>query len=117
MTYVAGVDVGSTQTKAVLLDAEGRVRTYAAGRFAPERGEPAAGRAALPNYALLVGCREGQTCLLVDRVIGHRHAVINSLQGTACSVESIAGVAQLGGGRLALVLSVPDIVKGLKEPR
>ncbi len=69
----------------------------------------------LPSYGLVVGCREGQTCLLVDQVIGHRQAVINSLQGTQCAVESIAGVAQLGGGRLALVLSVPDVVKRLKE--
>ncbi len=67
----------------------------------------------LPGYGLVVGCREGQACLLIDHVIGHRQAVINSLQGTHCEVESIAGVAQLGGGRLALVLSVPDIVKRL----
>jgi two-component system chemotaxis sensor kinase CheA len=64
-----------------------------------------------PWQAVLVGCKEGSLCLLVDQVFGHRQVVVNHLQDVLPGQERLAGVAQLGGGRLALVLSVPDIIK------
>ncbi len=63
--------------------------------------------------AVLVGSKHGSLCLLVDRVFGHRQVVVNSINEILPGKEKITGVAQLGGGHLALVLSVPDIVKSL----
>jgi two-component system, chemotaxis family, sensor kinase CheA len=55
----------------------------------------------------------GDCCLIVDRIIGHRQVVVNSLRDILPVNDKISGVAQLGGGRLALVLSVPDLMKSL----
>jgi chemotaxis protein histidine kinase CheA len=55
-------------------------------------------------------------CLLVDRVFGHRQIVVRSLRGVVPGSEKLAGVAQLGGGRLALVLNVPDLVDSRVRP-
>ncbi len=65
--------------------------------------------------AVLVGCKLGEVCILVDKVCGHRQIVLNSINDILPETDKIAGVAQLGGGRLALVLSVEDIVKSLGE--
>jgi two-component system chemotaxis sensor kinase CheA len=59
---------------------------------------------------VLVGCKHGEMCLLVDKILGHRQVVVNSIKELLPGVDRIAGVAQLGGGRLALVLSVDDLV-------
>lgn len=75
----------------------------------PER--PAVGR----RQALLVGSKFGSLCLLADEVRGHRQVVVNSLQEVLPCTDTIAGVSPLGGGRLALVLSVPDIVRGMQR--
>jgi len=63
--------------------------------------------------AVLVGHKNDAVCLLVDQVFGHRQVVVNSLNQILPGQDKIAGVAQLGGGKLALVVSVPDIVKSL----
>ena len=65
--------------------------------------------------AVLVGCKLGEICILVDKVCGHRQIVLNSINDILPGTDKIAGVAQLGGGRLALVLSVEDMVKSLRE--
>lgn len=65
--------------------------------------------------AVLLGSKQGTLCLLVDEVLGHRQVVVNSLSEVLPGHDRIAGVAQLGGGRLALVLSVPDIIKSLRR--
>lgn len=57
--------------------------------------------------------KEGAMCLLTERVVGQRKVVINSLRELLPNVENIAGVAQLGGGKLALVLSPPDLIRAL----
>jgi two-component system, chemotaxis family, sensor kinase CheA len=44
-------------------------------------------------------------CLLVDGVLGQRKIVINSLQELLPDTTAFSGVAQLGGGRLALVIN------------
>jgi two-component system chemotaxis sensor kinase CheA len=61
------------------------------------------------TVAVLVGCKLGSFCLLVDSVLGHRKVVVNSIKEMLPQADRTAGVAQLGGGRLALVLSVQDI--------
>jgi len=64
---------------------------------------------------ILVGCKQGHFCLLVDKVVGHRQIVVNNISETVHGVDNIAGVAQLGAGRLALVLSIPDLVQRFGE--
>lgn len=61
--------------------------------------------------AVLVGTATEQFCMLVDQVRGNRKVVVNSLSGIIPGSTNIAGVAQLGGGKLALVLSVLEIAK------
>ena len=68
-----------------------------------------------PMTAVLVGCKAGEVCLLVDRVCGHRQVVVNSISDVLPGTDKTAGVAQLGGGHLALVLSVEDLVKSLTK--
>ncbi len=63
--------------------------------------------------AVVVGTQFGHMCLLVDQVLGTRKVVVNGLKDIVCATPSVAGVAQLGGGRLALVLSIPEIVNRL----
>lgn len=62
---------------------------------------------------ILVGCRFGKLCLIVDRVLGHRQVVVTDVQNVLPCSSRLGGVAQLGGGRLALLLSVPEIVRQL----
>jgi len=61
--------------------------------------------------AILVNCKQGSLCLLVDDVIGHRQVLVTDMKGILPGTEHINGVTQLGAGRLALVLNVPEIVK------
>ncbi len=64
-----------------------------------------------PISAVLVGSQQGHFCLLVDEVKGNRKVVVNTISNILPQTNKIAGVAQLGGGRLALVLSIPDVAK------
>ncbi|RCS41204.1 chemotaxis protein CheA [Bremerella cremea] len=65
--------------------------------------------------AVLVASKKGLACLLVDKVIGKRKVVVNDMQNVLENCRRIGGVAQMGGGRLALVVSVPEIVKTMCE--
>lgn len=65
--------------------------------------------------AVLVASKKGSACLIVDRVIGKRKVVVNDLQNVLENCNRIGGVAQMGGGRLALVVSVPEVVKTMVE--
>ncbi|MBI1247417.1 hypothetical protein GC197_06165 [bacterium] len=65
------------------------------------------------HHAVLVASKQGAACLLVDQVIGKRKVVVNDLQNILEDCNRIGGVAQLGGGRLSLVVSVPELVKGM----
>ncbi len=65
------------------------------------------------HAAVLVASKQGAACFLVDRVIGKRKVVVNDLQNVLENCNRISGVAQLGGGRLSLVVSVPEIVKSM----
>jgi len=66
-----------------------------------------------PMSAIVVGTHYGQLCVLVDQVLGTRKVVVNGLNGVITGSPAVAGVAQLGGGHLALVLSVPEILNKL----
>ncbi len=65
--------------------------------------------------AVLVDSKFGSICLLADRVRGHRQVVVNGLRDILPGTEKIAGVAQLGAGRMALVLGIPEIVRHCKS--
>lgn len=65
------------------------------------------------HAAVLVAGKQGAACFLVDRVIGKRKVVVNDLQNVLENCNRISGVAQLGGGRLSLVISVPEIIKSM----
>lgn len=78
----------------------------------PQRTDPDA------NWpGVVVSSKEGRLCLLVDRVVGHRQVVVTQMPEHIEHQENITGVAQLGGGRLALVLSVPEIVQRMQKKR
>lgn len=79
-------------------------------KLAPQRRHP---RSDGKLFAIHVGAKHGDLCLLVDHITGHRQVVVNKFEDLGAGNEKIAGVAQLGGGRLAMVLSIPDIVQGL----
>ncbi len=73
---------------------------------------PARDRESGEKYpAVVVGAKQQTFCLIVDRIVGHRQVVVNSIREILPSADKLAGVAQLGGGRLALVLSVPDLLR------
>lgn len=63
--------------------------------------------------AIVVGTQYGRLCVLVDEVLGTRKVVVNGLKGIVQGTPAVAGVAQLGGGHLALVLSIPEIINSL----
>jgi len=63
---------------------------------------------------VLIGSKEGMMCLLVDKILGQRKVVVNSLSEILPGTDKLSGVAQLGAGRLALVLSVPDLIKSVR---
>jgi two-component system chemotaxis sensor kinase CheA len=67
------------------------------------------------NVAVLVASRHGALCLLADSVIGHRQLVVTDLKEVFPDAHKIEGAAQLGGGHLALVLNVPEILKTLGQ--
>jgi two-component system chemotaxis sensor kinase CheA len=66
--------------------------------------------------SIVVGGKQGEACILVDRVLGHRQVVVHQMP-TVRVTNDIAGVAQLGGGRMALVVSVPDVVRNLSSAK
>lgn len=89
-----------------------RQRTYQAVSLGEvlnlESGE-APGERTIP--AVLIECKQGALCLLVDQLIGHRQAVVSSLKEVLPGVHNVDGVAPVEGGKLALVLNVPEVVK------
>ena len=69
------------------------------------------------NYAtrethegVLIEGDQKSVLLLVDTVMGHRKVVISDMSDVLPGSEQISGVAQLGGGRLALVLNAEELV-------
>ncbi len=65
------------------------------------------------NTAAVVSCKYGQLCLLFEQLMGTRQIVLRSMNGILAEQRKISGVAQLGAGRMALVLNVPEMVKAM----
>ncbi|MBC8354704.1 MAG: chemotaxis protein CheA [Planctomycetes bacterium] len=63
-----------------------------------------------PTNAVMLTHKGKSICLLVDNVIGQRKVVINGLQDLLPNTTAFTGVAQLGGGRMALVLNPQEFV-------
>ena len=88
------------------------------------RGEPFAAvslgellGSAPPEYApgttvrgVLVTFKSTSVCLIVDAVVGQRKVVINDLSNIMERSGMVSGVAQLGGGELALVLNTGELI-------
>lgn len=64
--------------------------------------------------AVLLRSGEGTLCLLVEHVLEHRKSVISPLDGILATSEKVSGVSPLGGGRLALVLNIPAMIRTLR---
>jgi len=67
------------------------------------------------TQGVLVGCKEGAICLMVDHILGHRKIVVNSLKEVLSGTEHFAGVSEIGGGRLALVLNAAEMVHRIER--
>ena len=63
-----------------------------------------------PSQGILVSCRNGAVCLLVDEVVGQRKVILNRLDEILDGNPFVDGVAQLGGGELALVLNASELI-------
>jgi chemotaxis protein histidine kinase CheA len=63
------------------------------------------------ELAVLVQCKGRSLCICVDHVIGHRQVVVTALHDILPNTTRLAGIAQLGSGRLAPVLNIPEILK------
>jgi two-component system, chemotaxis family, sensor kinase CheA len=63
-----------------------------------------------PSQGILVSCRNGAVCLLVEEVVGQRKVILNRLDEILNGNPFVDGVAQLGGGELALVLNASELV-------
>ncbi len=61
------------------------------------------------EMGVVVESKRGSMCIRVDSVVGHRQVVVTSITETVPGSTKLAGIAQLGGGRLAPVLNIPDI--------
>ncbi len=63
-----------------------------------------------PRDGVLVKSKAGSLFLMVESVLAQRKVVVNELAFAISDSETISGVAQLGAGKLALVLNVPELV-------
>ncbi|MDW8036403.1 MAG: ATP-binding protein, partial [Thermoguttaceae bacterium] len=71
----------------------------------------------LSGPAALVGSETHQLCLRFDELLGHRQVVVHCLQEIFPNCTRTQGVALLGGGRLALVLNIPEILAQYRAPQ
>ncbi len=93
-----------------------RDRTYDAVRLAGILGLPGRnGTAPGAEIVVVVQSKQGCLCLRMDRVIGHRQVVVTGLQDVLQVTPKVMGIAQLGAGKLAPVLNIPEIVRSLQE--
>ncbi|MCK5771040.1 chemotaxis protein CheA [Algiphilus sp.] len=65
--------------------------------------------------AVLVEAEGRRAALIVDELIGQQQAVVKSLTTNFRRVDGIAGATILGDGRVALILDVADIVRGMRR--
>ena len=72
-----------------------------------------------PCEALLIIVEnEGhKVALLVDELITQNQAVIKSLEANYRKVDGITGATILGDGRVALIIDVPGLLRGMNNER
>lgn len=89
--------------------------TYAAERLAGLLGLPTEERPPQSTEtAVVVQSKQSRLCLRIDRILGHRQVVVTEVKDALPSSTRLMGIAQLGGGRLAPVLSVPEILRSIR---
>lgn len=94
--------------------AQVRGHSYHAARLGKLVGLPENDEVAISPTGIVVSCRAGSACLLVEKVRGHRQVVVSPLRQILPKARRVSGVARLGGGRLALVLDVEDLIRCLR---
>jgi len=88
-----------------------RGQCYAVARLAELLGRPCPPED--PNGvmpAALVADKGRCLCLRFEKLLDNRHVVAKQLDGLLSHSRKISGVAQLGGGRLGLVLNVSELI-------
>jgi chemotaxis protein histidine kinase CheA len=60
---------------------------------------------------VLINGETGTMLLLVESVLGQRKVVVSDLTDVLADCDRISGVAQLGAGKLALVLSATELIR------
>ena len=87
-------------------------------------GMDPSGIARTGNCSGLVLCsNQDSVCLLAERVLGCRKIVVKAVDGVSAGTpkgirvasSKTAGVAHLGGNRLAIVLNVPELLKSVHK--
>jgi len=63
------------------------------------------------SEAVLINCEDGTMLLLVESVVGQRKVVVSDLADVLPDCDRTSGVAQLGGGKLALVLNTQELLR------
>lgn len=69
----------------------------------------------LSGYGLLLHAKANSACLGIEQIVGLRKVVVNPVPEGMPNNPLVSGVAHLGKGRLALVLSVNELVNGLSH--
>lgn len=95
--------------------AQVRGQPYHAARLGKLVGLPESEEAPGTPTGIVVSCRAGAACLLVEKVRGHRQVVVSPLRQILPKARRVSGVARLGGGRLALVLDVEDLIRCMQS--
>jgi len=101
-------ELKQVQGSTVVADRARCVPAFPLGFLLRQQGTPAA--EARKVSGVLVTSGEDAMCILVDRVRGRKKIVVDDVHGLVEGAESVAGVAKLGGERLALVLNVPGLL-------
>jgi two-component system chemotaxis sensor kinase CheA len=64
---------------------------------------------------VIVESEGNKLALLVDELITQNQAVIKSLEANYQKVEGITGATILGDGKVALIIDVPGLLRGMKS--
>ncbi|MCP4785901.1 MAG: hypothetical protein GY878_20355 [Fuerstiella sp.] len=67
-----------------------------------------------PVRGVLVTFKTVSILLVVDAIVGQRKVVINNISKILDRTGIVSGVAQLGGGELALVLSTSELISSAR---
>ncbi len=85
------------------------LRLHQEFRIEPKAAEPWTGS------LVLVESEGKRVALMADELLGQGQIVIKSLESNYRKVDGIAGATILGDGRVALILDVPGLIRGIEE--